>query len=188
MQKMLCSNLKIKSSSNSSSSSNDENNGVFDGYASVYHEIDSQQDIILPGTFKDCLGRPESIKLLWQHDASTPIGIFTKMRETGNGIHVEGKIITSTTKGKETFELIKAGAVDGLSIGFEILECHFEGKNRHITKGKLWEISIVTFPANGKARINHVKSSTFKNLVEDIDKAIILLETMQHASRHGGRY
>lgn len=182
MHKIIYNNsLKLKSRS-------DE---FFSGYASVYHEVDSHYDIVLPGAFKECLKKPESVKLLWQHDASTPIGVFTKMRETSNGIYVEGRIISQIAKGNEILELIRAGAVDGLSIGFEILDCYYKANNRYITKGRLWEISIVTFPANNKARINNVKNKEIKGLINDLDKAICLIDLIQNNlsnKKAGGRY
>ncbi len=166
MPNVLYNKLQIKSESGDC--------GYFSGYASVYHVIDSYQDIILPGAFGPDID-PLSVKLLWQHEMSTPIGVFSKIEETVNGLYVEGKILTSIERGREVYELLKAGAIDGLSIGFEIEEQFFDGEYRYINKLKLWEISIVTFPANDMARVCNVKSFNL-DTIASLNRAIEVLE------------
>ncbi|MCE2992088.1 MAG: HK97 family phage prohead protease [Candidatus Jidaibacter sp.] len=160
MQKVLCNHLEIKSKP--------DDEGCFSGYASIYNIVDSYHDIILPGAFGGELD-VTSIKLLWQHEPESPIGVFTKIEETVNGLYVEGRILTSIERGREVHELLKAGAIDGLSIGFQIEDQFFDGEYRYITKLKLWEISIVTFPANEKARIYNVRGASILN---NLDRAI----------------
>lgn len=128
---------------------------VFTGYASVFNCPDLYGDVVLPGAFYQTLkqGSLKDVKLLWQHDAKKPIGVFTKLEETVNGLMVEAKIFTDLRLGREAIKLIELGIVDGLSIGYEIVDSFYAGDIRYIKQAKLWEISIVTFPANKKARI-----------------------------------
>lgn len=131
--------------------------GSFFGYASVYNIIDSHHDIIEAGAFDTSDIR--SIKLLWQHRAEEPIGVITRLTEDSKGLFVEGKILTSIARGQEAYDLVKAGAIDGLSIGFSIQDAKVDAHTgiRHITSATLWEISLVTFPANPKALVSAVK-------------------------------
>ena len=58
------------------------------------------------------------VKLLSQHKTDEPIGIFTEVFEDSKGLFVRGKLALGTQKGRETYELMKLGAIDGMSIGF----------------------------------------------------------------------
>ena len=84
--------------------------------------------------------------------------MFTKIEETVTGLLVEGKIFTDLRQGKEANLLLQSGVVDGLSIGYEIVESFYNQDIRYIKQAKLWEISIVTFPANEMARIKDVRA------------------------------
>lgn len=141
--------------------------GVFHGYGSVFGNLDSDRDIIVPGAFAKTLKkkRPSKIKLLWQHDPAQPIGVWEAMEEDKRGLKVQGRLLINqgVPKADEAYALLKAGALDAMSIGFAIPQGGADwdsGKGvRTITEVDLWEISLVTFPANGKARITRVKSA-----------------------------
>ena len=138
--------------------------GTFCGYGSVYNVVDQGDDIVAKGAFGDSLkewqikGRMPA--LLWQHDSSQPIGVYTQMMEDENGLYVEGQLALKTQKGAEAYELMKMGAISGLSIGFMTKQDSFDKQTgiRTIDKGDLWECSVVTFPMNDQARIDAVKS------------------------------
>lgn len=135
--------------------------GHFAGYASVFDVPDSQRDIIARGAFERSLAEKRgSIRLLWQHKQDEPIGLFSHIFEDSKGLYVEGMLILSSARGKEAHSLLKSGAIDGLSIGFVPVKFHYETKNnfRMITDLDLFEISLVTFPANENARVTVVKS------------------------------
>lgn len=148
----------------------------FSGYASVFNNIDSYGDMIAPGAFADFLddvkaGRQEWPSMLMQHggwgigsDDMTPIGVWTDLLEDESGLSAAGKM-AETPRGTETYTLMKMTprpAISGLSIGYYAREFEYGGKNdafdRLLKKIDLVEISVVTFPANGKARIGSVKS------------------------------
>lgn len=135
-----------------------EDSGVFSGYASVWDSADSYGDVIRKGAFAKTLKRMRPA-LLWQHDSHSPIGTWTKLAEDERGLRVEGKLVTSIAKGAEALALLKAGAINGLSIGFRTLRSE-RGPNggRIITEIELPEISLVTMPAATKARVDSVKS------------------------------
>ena len=138
--------------------------GTFDGLGSVFGVKDDYADIVAPGAFKRTLKehakRGAMPKLLWQHDASKPIGVYTAMREDEKGLQVTGKLALKTQAGAEAYELLKLGAVDGLSIGYVVKKSEHDDEKhiRTLTDVDLWEVSLVTFPANSQARVSAVKA------------------------------
>lgn len=136
--------------------------GTIEGYGSVFNTVDSYGDIVKPGAFLDSLAEHKKAgtmpAMLWQHDSDEPLGVWLEMREDAKGLFVKGQILTDTTCGADAYKLLKAGAIKGLSIGFIAVDRSFEGDNRILTKCDLWEVSLVTFPANTKATVTSVKS------------------------------
>lgn len=133
--------------------------GLFSGYGSVFGVVDSYQEVVAPGAFKESLeGRTPS--LLWQHRSGEPIGVYSKVHEDNIGLHVEGKLALKTARGAEAYELLKMGAISGLSIGYVTREDTYDKVTgvRTLKKLDLWEVSLVTFPANDSARVATVKS------------------------------
>ncbi len=149
-----------------------DESGCFAGYASMFNVVDFVGDIILPGAFKSTIEEKRPIKLLWQHDNTQPIGIITKITEDTKGLYIEGKIMLELAKGKEAFDLMSLGIIDSLSIGFQVEDFFYHNSIRYIKKLKLWEISIVTFPANIKAKITKVYNSSLKKLSQALDRGI----------------
>ena len=140
-----------------------DNQGVFTGYASVFGVVDDHNDVILPGAFRQSLENYERAnsypKLLWQHNYNQPIGIWEFIDEDDHGLYVEGRLILEVQQAKEAYALLRNKAIDGLSIGYRVVESH-KGSNtntRMITKIDLLEASIVTFPANQLAKIEVVR-------------------------------
>lgn len=142
----------------------DESKGMFAGYASVFGNKDLGNDVVQAGAFRKSLRAKgaRKIKMLFQHKADEPIGVYTKIREDSNGLYVEGKIAMQTQKGREVYELMKMGAIDGLSVGYRVDAKGYSyddrGKKRILKEVDLMEISAVTFPMNPKARISAVKA------------------------------
>ena len=144
--------------------------GLFSGYGSVFGVIDSYKEVVAPGAFTKSLQR-RTPSLLWQHRSSEPIGVYTSIREDQTGLYVEGKLALKTARGAEAYELLKMGAISGLSIGFLVKLFEYinngEEKVRRLTEIDLWEVSLVTFPANESARISGVKSiETIESLAD----------------------
>ena len=134
--------------------------GTFEGYGSVFGNRDRDGDIVAPGAFRESLkaGLPA---LLWQHDQKSPIGRFDVVREDKRGLYVKGRLSMSG-RGREAYDLLKMGALNGLSIGFVTKEASRDAVSgaRTIMHADLMEVSLVTFPANELARVQAVKSQT----------------------------
>jgi HK97 family phage prohead protease len=142
--------------------------GVFSGYASLFGVEDLARDVILPGAFGKSLKQRGAggVKLLWQHDPAQPVGEWLDIREDARGLRVEGRILTELERGRELLALMRAGILDGLSIGFRTVRANAAGRTgtRRLAEVDLWEISLVTFPMLADARVSRVgenKSGTF---------------------------
>lgn len=139
--------------------------GTVEGYGSVFGVRDNYDDVISKGAFvqslKDHKAAGTMPAMLWQHSADHPIGIWTEMVEDDKGLRIKGQLSMETVKGKEAHALLKLGAINGLSIGFMSKQWAYDRDTgvRTLTEIDLWEVSLVTFPANEKARITNVKES-----------------------------
>lgn len=122
----------------------------FEGYASLFGIADGAGDIIAPGAFAKSLRATgiARVRMLYQHRAHEPIGVWEDIREDARGLYVRGRLIGETQRGREVRALIAEGALDGLSIGFRTKAARRDPLTRHrvLTEVALWEISIVTFP------------------------------------------
>lgn len=138
--------------------------GSFEGYGSVFGVVDIYKEIVAAGAFGESLAALKSAgrmpALLWQHRAGEPIGVYTEMHEDSIGLHVKGQLALKTARGAEAHELLKMKALSGLSIGFVTREDSYDkvAGVRTLKKLDLWEVSLVTFPANDAARISAVKT------------------------------
>jgi len=142
--------------------------GLFSGYGSVFGVVDSYQEVVAAGAFKESLDS-RMPSLLWQHRSGEPIGVYTTVKEDNIGLHVEGKLALKTARGAEAYELLKMGAISGLSIGFVTREDNYDRVTgvRTLKKVDLWEVSLVTFPANDASRVANVKSiESIKSLAD----------------------
>jgi len=141
----------------------DKNKGMFEGYASVFGNKDLGNDVVVNGAFQKSLRTKgaRKIKMLFQHDTKEPIGVYTQVKEDGNGLYVKGQLAMQTQKGREVYELMKMGAIDGLSVGYRVDAKGYSyderGKKRLLKEVDLMEISAVTFPMNTRARVQAVK-------------------------------
>jgi hypothetical protein len=131
------------------------------GYASVFNIIDQHNDIVLPGAFAESVERFHSgktIPILWQHMEDKPIGVVEKIDEDEYGLYISARILNSIKYGNEALELIRAQIICGFSIGYSVInnQIDYETDTRIISKIDLWEISIVTFPANEETLITSI--------------------------------
>lgn len=157
MNERFTSNFELKSAT-------DE--GVFEGYASIFDEVDDGRDVIRPGAFAKTLVErsPLGIKLLWQHNPTEPIGTIEDIREDERGLFVRGRLETTVKRAEEALSLMKAGALDGLLIGYHTVTSHIEEKSgvRVLEELELWEVSLVTFPMQRMARVAYFKGNSAK--------------------------
>lgn len=147
----------------------------FAGYGAAFNNLDAYGDVIAPGAFGQTLHKAQTTgqwpAMLSQHGAMglttedmTPVGVWAKLSEDGAGLLSEG-VLAPTHRGQELHTLMKMKprpAIDGLSIGYIAKKWTPRSKpdepRRVLHEIDLMEISLVTFPANGKARVNSVKS------------------------------
>jgi HK97 family phage prohead protease len=139
--------------------------GSIEGYGSIFGNVDSYGEIVMPGAFTqslvDAKRKGSTIKMLWQHDRAHPIGVWDDIAEDAKGLWCKGRILIDVSQqAKEAHGLIKAGALDGMSIGYRTLDADPHPTKPGIINLKtlaLKEISVVTFAANERARVESVK-------------------------------
>lgn len=137
-----------------------DQDGRFEGYASVYNVVDDVDDAVAPGAFTKSLSE-RMPKMLWQHDPTQPIGKWEEVREDERGLFVKGRLFKDIQRAADAMTLIREGVVDSMSIGYRTIESAKEGAGdrvRKLLELELWEVSLVTFPANKMATITDVKS------------------------------
>jgi HK97 family phage prohead protease len=143
--------------------------GTVEGYASLFGEIDQARDMMMRGAFADTLRTRgiNRIPMLFQHDPSEPIGVWLELREDHRGLFARGRLIPEVARARELLSLLRAGAVDGLSIGFRTVKGSIDPRTRirRLVAVDLWEISIVTFPLLAGARVRAVKQTTSRPML-----------------------
>lgn len=140
--------------------------GMFFGHGAIFGNVDNGGDIIMPGAFKKSLQTARQAKrlprMLLHHDTTQIPGVWTEIEEDSKGLALVGQLLMETPLGQATYHQIKAGALDGLSIGYEVPAggaVHNDRlKARELRELKLWEVSVVAFPMNASARVERVKS------------------------------
>lgn len=138
--------------------------GTFTGYAVVFGDTNRHRERVERGAFAKTLARHRAENtrplMLWSHDQSRPIGVWTGIEEDATGLRVQGSIVRETRDGQEAYALLKAGALNGLSIGFNaIADRRDTGGIRVLTEIDLAEISLVSIPSAGRARISEVRAN-----------------------------
>ena len=148
----------------------DDDSGEFEGYGSVFGVLDSYNEVVDKGAFTESLATHGMPKLLLQHSTWMVGGIYTEAREDERGLYVKGKLNLEVQAAREVYALMKQGAISGLSIGFRTIieESDSETGVVHLKKVRLYEVSIVTFPANEAATVSGVKSAPAS--VRDFEK------------------
>ncbi|MEM7522571.1 MAG: HK97 family phage prohead protease [Pseudomonadota bacterium] len=171
LRKVACFPLSIKEMDDDSGSF------VFEGYASTFGNADLDGDIIQRGAFEKSIlqararaqetGKRKLLPVLYQHDMRSPIGVFTDMREDEKGLFVRGELPKDDdlVKGR-VMPQMRAGSISDMSIGFMIRADDMDGRNRVIREAELFEISLVTIPANPQANVTGFKTLS----VDTIDK------------------
>lgn len=137
--------------------------GEFEGYASTFGNVDNHQEICVAGCFAESLQRrpPNKVKMLAHHDVRRPIGVWTALSEDSRGLAAKGRLLLTTQDGQETYEMMRAGALDALSIGYRTLRDEVDRARgvRKLLALDLLEISVVTFPCNERATVSTMKTA-----------------------------
>jgi HK97 family phage prohead protease len=143
--------------------------GNFKGYAAIFGNVDLGGDIIEKGAFKEIVrGRNGRVKVLNQHNMRDPIG-SADVEQDSKGLKFNGDLVLAVPSAQSAYALMKADALDGMSIGYDVLPGGAEILSSGVRKLKalkLYEISPVTFGMNPKAGITGVKSSDITTIRE----------------------
>jgi uncharacterized protein len=159
----------------------DDAEGMIEGYASTFGNIDYGDDVVDPGAFKKTIKESKGIiPILNNHNPYDQIGWNKEAKEDSSGLFVRGQIDMNTPNGKARFSLAKTGmelgAKSGLSIGYMTIKSEPDKERpavRRLKELKLLEYSMVTFPMNDQAMVTAAKSWLFgeDNLsIEDMTK------------------
>lgn len=147
-----------------------------EGLASTFGNLDRDGDIIIKGAFKNTLTR-RMPKLLNQHRIDQPIGVIDQAFESEEGLRIKARMPKDNSMVKDLLPLLKMGALRDFSIGFNPIDVDITPDgNRVIKEIDLWEVSLVTIPANPEARVTGVKKlddskkDTSKDKENKIDK------------------
>lgn len=150
--------------------------GTFEGYGSVFNITDRGGDIVAAGAFAETLAAAKTAgrlpAMLWQHRQAEPIGVYTEMEEDAIGLKVKGKLALKTARGAEAYELMKMGAISGLSIGYRVRDDSWDRVTgvRTIKKADLHELSLVTMPMNDASRVSAVKTIEELDSLSEIER------------------
>jgi len=150
MEKKLLVNFEVKAS--------EEDGNVIEGYGSTFGNVDVVNDVVVSGAFTKSLAK-QSVRMLWNHDFNQVIGKWESVTEDEKGLKVVGRF-ANTPKAQEVRELVKMGAVDSFSIGYRVKDFEYDAKGVRLLKEvDLFEISVVTVPANSQAMVTAVKAA-----------------------------
>ena len=156
----------------------DAEEGTFEGHAAIFGKLNSFDEIVVEGAFKKTLKSraKHKVKMLRQHQQAAIIGVWEEIREDDKGLFVRGRLLTEIQAAKETLILLKAKALDGLSIGFRTIVEEFDHKKKQINLMEidLFEISLVAIPSQANALITSVRAMSPEQLTTklDLEKAL----------------
>lgn len=140
----------------------DNEDGTFEGYLSVWNDVDRQQDVVDKGAWTVAL---DPLPLFYRHNRDEPLGWIAEHKEDDYGLWVKGQFDLTVKRAQEIHSLAKKGIMR-LSPGYLTQEEYFSGPIRHIKAGEIYEGTITPFPANLNAGFTSVKEEDFE---EDSD-------------------
>ena len=154
----------------------DLNDDEFEGYASLFGVPDGAGDVVARGAFAATLRKrpPEKVRMLYQHFAHEPLGVWETIREDARGLYVKGRLVLDVVRAREVRSLIREGALNGLSIGFRTVRATREKGHRVLNEIELWEISVVTFPLLAGSKVTAIGA---KGMAQSIREATLHLQT-----------
>lgn len=146
---------------------------VFEGYGSTFGNKDRHGDVVVKGAFAKSLKGMQPAMLM-HHDMRRPIGVWTEMKEDDNGLFVKGELTAGVQDADEAYALLKAGALHSMSIGFipKIEEYDRNKDTNYIKEIELWEVSLVTIPANASATVAAVKDAEGNFDIRELERVL----------------
>jgi len=123
--------------------------GTFEGYGSIFGNVDCYRESVVKGAFSKSLKKHEQdnnpVLMLWQHSWEDPIGVWKELKEDDRGLYGVGEINLDVQKGREAYSLMKQRALTGLSIGYKEVKYTDNAEVRLLEEIDLYEISPVTW-------------------------------------------
>ena len=161
--------------------------GTFTGYGAMFENKDDGNDIIKSGAFTKIRTKSNGkIRIPLYHDMSRVVGEGEVVQD-GKGLSVNGKLNMSLSYAQDAYELMKDGTLDAMSVGFTIMDKGAQWADdysvRTITKAELWEVSIVPFGMNRKAKIQSVKSAGQIQTIRDFESHLRTLGYSQREAK-----
>ena len=140
-----------------------QEDGVIEGYASVFGGVDSYGDTIEPNAYDNVISEGQKPLMFYQHDRwGVPIGKWEELSVDSKGLKVKGRLNLELKEAQDVYSALKFGSLDGMSIGFRLRDRDYEYDDNDVCHIKniseLLEISIVNFPADKSARVMGVKA------------------------------
>jgi uncharacterized protein len=157
---------------------------TFTGYASVFNspseDLGGFIEYVAPGAFKRSLQSRNEVKLLWNHDSGEPLaslrGGTMQLVEDERGLKVTASL-PNTSRGRDVAELLRTKVIDSMSFGFNVIRDSWsrDGQTRTLESVRLFEVSIVSFPAYAET-VAQVRSAPTIN-PDELADALLKLES-----------
>lgn len=152
----------------------EDGSGIFEGYASVFGNVDSYGDKVMPGAFTKSLAKSfpnggAGIPCYWSHRMDDPefiLGKTVSAVEDEHGLKVRVSLDLDNPKAAAAYRALQAGAVNQMSFAYEVLDSHFIpekgakfGGVNELRELNIFEVSVVQIGANTATSIDMVKSA-----------------------------
>lgn len=154
-----------------------EEDGSFEGFASVYGNVDLGGDSVEVGAFAKTLKEKSEVPILWEHREVIGRGVLV---DTPTGLVIKGKLTLAVQRASEAYALMKDGAAKGLSIGYQTIKDEWKNGIRHLRELKLHEVSITALPMNELALVTAIKAGRKLSSMSraEIESAISILRSL----------
>jgi HK97 family phage prohead protease len=150
--------------------------GTFTGRANTYGELDLGGDMVMPGAFAEAFENGGRTKVLKQHMADCPIGLGI-LSDSPEALLIDGTLELGLYDAQQEWIRLSKGLLDGLSIGYSVLQERYERGVRLLLKLKLHEVSLVTFPMNTSSRVTGIKAGLeqrFESIMAEVKGGRVL--------------
>jgi HK97 family phage prohead protease len=134
-----------------------DDEGRFTGYASVYDVLDLVGDVVERGAYTRTIAERPVVKILFNHNPNLPIG-KGRLEDSPRGLLLHGELNLDISTARDVYSNLKKGILDSLSIGYEVVKKGTRADGARLLKEiRVFEVSLVTFPANPAAQVVNVK-------------------------------
>lgn len=159
----------------------------FEAYASTYDNVDRDGDVMAKGCFDNTLKSKDVVPMCLNHDRNCVIGKHELFVDE-KGLRTRATFNLSDPVAKKTYDLMKMGALDSLSIGFFIKDYEFvDSKEPYrgliFKEVEIFEISVVTVPANPQAIVDNIKGFDISVVDKRIAQANMKQEIMNKLAK-----